>query len=188
MTPDLLHPSLEQPDVDPRPLLLAMNNPQSPRPEHALYPHPEGCAGHRLWTMLHEAGVRAGIAISKLDYLTRFDRRNLVSASVWSAADARRAAGGVLDAAGGRTLAVLGAATLKALQLPRRPWGVLSYSASSARPNDLFTYVLLPHPSGRCREYNDEAMRRLAGDVLLRMYLDGATFRSAPAEAIVSGL
>jgi hypothetical protein len=156
-----------------------MNNPLSSDPRHALYPHPPGCTGYRLHEMLAtEALLREPpVVITRQDYLARFDRRNLLNAREWSAADARRAAGGLLDGLGSgssaapatRCAAILGASTLKACGLPRPPqWG--AWRSYQWTPDLELRYCLLPHPSGRCREYNDPMMRRLAGLTLLNMY------------------
>lgn len=44
------------PDSACKPLIVGMNNPLSATPEHALYPWPRGCAGHRLYEMRAAAG------------------------------------------------------------------------------------------------------------------------------------
>lgn len=155
-----------------KPVLIAMNNPQSPyNRDHVLYPYPEGCAGHRLWRMLDEAahGPEYGFAITKRQYLERFDRHNLLYAREWSAADARRAADDLLPALRGRVAAILGTRTLKALCLVRPGGGNSWFTWARNRELNL-DYVLLPHPSGRCREYNDPMNRSIAGKTLLYMY------------------
>lgn len=151
--------------ADGRTVLLAMNNPISGEPEHALYPHPPGCAGHRLCDMLWEAAREAGalpdFGVCKRVYLRRFDRRNLLSAREWSARDARAAAGQLLPQLLGRRVVVLGVGVLDAMRLSRpTDWGRWVEEGG-------MSYTLLPHPSGRCREYNDPEMRRLAGRTLL---------------------
>lgn len=154
-----------------KPVLVAMNNPQSPLPTHCLYPHPEGCAGHRLWRMLEEAGRLHPDRhyISRKEYLERFERRNLLDSVVWDRSAAQAAAGALRERLRGRVAAILGQATRKALRL-RRPGGKRAWFLWDWDPELNLWYVLLPHPSGRCREYNDPAMCEAAGKILLQMY------------------
>lgn len=164
-----------------RPVLLAMNNPLSSDPEHALYPWPEGCTGHRLWMMLTTYAIEwHSVALSQHDYLRAFERRNLLSRREWSARDARAAATELTPLLYLRRVVVLGASTAKALELRRREWGAWT-TATDCDPGlfgnvkvvqlpKSFDYCVLPHPSGRCREYNDPAMRELAGRTLWELY------------------
>ena len=160
--------------MTPRPVLLAMNNPVSGDPEHALYPHPPGCAGHRLkemfWESARDAGVLPDAGAARREYLRVFDRRNVLSAREWSARDAREAGARLLPQLAGRTAVVLGVQTLAALGLPRPHWGCWIEWQQLGDPAPI-RYTALPHPSGRCREYNDPAMRRAAGLLLLGLYL-----------------
>lgn len=160
--------------ADDRPVLLAMNNPVSSNPAHALYPYPPGCAGHRVHEMLREEMARRGRphVPSRSEYLAAFDRRNVLSKPVWSQREARASGREVLRSLSHRTVVVLGAQTLQALGLPRGPWGEWAeWDAGDllAPRGDLSAsvrYCLLPHPSGRCREYNYPRMRALAGRIL----------------------
>lgn len=146
-----------QPDT--RPVLVGMNNPISRHPSHALYPSPVNCTGWRVWQLLQGADP----SISDEQYLLGFDRRNVLSARTWSAREARAAGAELMDEISGRTIVVLGVETCRALGLPRSPWAEwASHGATRC--------VLLPHPSGRCREYNEPSMRARAGAVLLEAY------------------
>src|ERR1700726_3647146 len=82
-----------------------MNNPVSTRPGHELYPLPDGCTGHRLWTMLH---ARTGATMRQ--YVDAFERRNLVRGREWDRIAARaRALEVVVELVGtGRTIVLLG--------------------------------------------------------------------------------
>lgn len=161
---------------DERTVLLGMNNNQlGSDPKYALYPLPRGSAGSRLFAMLRDAAADAGRSQPTMrEYVDAFDRRNLLAREAWSQTDARRAGGDALAALAGRRVVVLGAATLDALRLPRGAWGAWLVLD---RPADLMTgasspitYAALPHPSGRCREYNDYATRAAAGALLLGEY------------------
>lgn len=162
----------EEPSTDTRPVLVAMNNPVSSLPKYALYPLPEGCAGNRLWHMLADAAERDGSSVSKSEYLRAFDRRNVLSQKTWSRRDAvlsgRRLAD-ELTPPSSRSIVVLGIQTLDALgwRTHTRPaWGEWVPSLCERYPR----FCLLPHPSGRCREYNDPEMRALAGRRLMELY------------------
>lgn len=141
--------------VAERPVIVGMNNPVSVRPEHALYPHPPGCAGYRLWKMLHDyTGASRGV------YTRGFERMNLVT-GVWSTIRARERAERLRAEMTGRTVLLLGEEVRRAVGVDRlladpQLWcGV--------------TWRQLPHPSGRNPWYNDAANRRLAGAVLEEM-------------------
>src|SRR5215472_2876694 len=70
-----------------KPILLVMNNPLSVHPRFAVYPHPVGCTGYRIWQMLLEVDS----SITRSRYLTMFDRRNLVTGP-WNQGLARKKA------------------------------------------------------------------------------------------------
>ncbi len=142
-----------------KPVLLAMNNPLSTDPADALVPWPDRCTGWRIWRML------ADVADATQDqYVAAFDRRNLVAGQEWSPAAGRSAAPAVIKSLRDRTVLVLGAATIEALDLERNAPGWYA-------PGPLgMSYGWLPHPSGRCLWYNDPANRRLASMVLAGLY------------------
>lgn len=146
-----------------RPLLLGMNNPLSDDPEFDLYPYPAGSAGYRLWRLLPEGTSRA-------QYLAAFDRRNLLRAREWSAAEARRAAQALLPDLVGRLVVVLGTEVRSALGLPKVEPLSINESWLPGSPAQL-RWVALPHPSGRNLWYNNEANRLRASDLLERIML-----------------
>jgi hypothetical protein len=134
-----------------------MNNPLSSEPEHALYPHPPGCAGWRLWQMVHE---KTGATRSQ--YLRAFDRRNLLSTAEWNQVEAGRAGEAFTSAARGRTVVVLGEPTRRAIGLPRLLLHPLQWRG--------VTWRQIPHPSGRCRYYNDADARAVVVALLAELY------------------
>lgn len=147
--------------VDRRPVLLGMNNPLSADPAYALFPAPTGCTGHRIWQMLTE---RTGCL--RQQYLDAFDRRNLVDGREWDAAESLDAALRLMDDStlDGRTVVVLGDAPRRALGLKKRlieP--IRQYGA---------TWRQIPHPSGRCRFYNDPTARAVVALLLEELYLE----------------
>jgi hypothetical protein len=150
--------------ADGRPVLLAMNNPIAGDPRYALYPHPRGCAGERLFRMLAAEAYAAAELVTPRQYVRAFDRRN------------------VLPGLAGRRVVVLGVQTLAALGWARGEWGVWLWSSPGLLDDHLGTdYCCLPHPSGRCREYNDPTMVALAGRILLGEYRRSTTAAADPA-------
>jgi hypothetical protein len=69
---------------DKRPVLVGMNNPVSSDPAHALFPHPPGCTGYRLWEMLKTRIPH----VTRREYLDAFDRRNVVGHAVYNREEA----------------------------------------------------------------------------------------------------
>lgn len=143
-----------------RPILLGQNNPLSSRPEHALFPHPPGCTGHRLLELLRKRLPE----VTRQQYLAAFDRRNLICGRDWNNGDARIAAAALVAELrhGERTVLALGEAVRLALDLPRRLLHPIR--------RDGVTWRLLPHPSGRNRWYNEEFSRDVVSLILEEMY------------------
>lgn len=137
--------------LDARLVIVGMNNPLSDRPEAALLPYPVGCAGWRLWKMVNEV-----CGVSRAEYCRLTERVNLVSARAWDPYRAREAAAGLWSRLEGRRAVILGAATRTSLWLPQV--GPASWTVTSG-----VTWCSLPHPSGLCREYNDQIVRIVAG-------------------------
>ena len=143
-----------------RPVLIGMNNPLSDQDGHQLYPHPEGCTGHRLWMMLHERLPQVG----RRQYLDTFERRNLVTGVHWSTPLGRQSAARMSAEfwGSGRTIVVLGEDVRRCFGLPKLLVEPLVV--------DGCTWRQLPHPSGRNLWYNDAKNRKLAGLLLEELY------------------
>ena len=143
-----------------KPVIVGMNNPLSRRPEHALYPHPPGCTGFRLWRMLN---ARTGA--SEVEYLEAFDRMNLVSGAKWSQEAANVVASVLVEGLRGRVVLLLGVAVRRAFAVP----------PLLVHPQELYgvTWRQLPHPSGRCRWYNDPENRKVAEVLMQDLYVNG---------------
>lgn len=131
-------------------VLVGESNPYSADPRHALYPLPPNAAGGRL--------ARA-LELSAREYIAAFpDRRNLLARTAkWSAPLARCAADDVLRAAPlGAVLVLLGAKVSAAFGVDYRPALFLPRMAHVGTNVPRRRVVLvLPHPSGLCREWND---------------------------------
>lgn len=150
-----------------RTFLVGMNNPLSADPAFALFPHPPGCTGHRLYRMLHDH-----CGCSRSEYIRGFERVNVLESTDWSAAQARARREALRARLAGRRAVVLGAAPLVALGLRPAPvgrWTVL---------DDGLEYTCLAHPSGRCREYNSPDYRVAAGRLLAEEFRRGQSEES----------
>lgn len=145
-----------------RVLLLGEDNPQSSEPEHALYDYPEGCAGHRLRSRI--------FGLSSAAYLALW-RTNLCNPT-WSTPAARERAKQLLElkTAPWDTIVLLGSKVAKIVGYPQMPpfsscrLRLDTDGARFDRFGDAFApepgehqLIYLPHPSGRCREWNDPA-------------------------------
>lgn len=161
-----------------RTVLLGMNNPQSANPRYALYPHPSGCAGHRLMVMLVAAAERAGVdSLSPADYKEGFEKMNLLDSVEWSVASARKRVHEVVDHLRGRRVIMCGATVPKIVGVHCDQWCTWD-TAYSSIDRELFEFCVIPHPSGRCRVYNTPEMREEVGDLLLAEYRRGLPERT----------
>lgn len=143
-------------------VLLGMNNPVSSDPKFALWPAPVGCAGWRLWKMLEN-----GFGVTVRQYLSWFERRNLVSEREWSSAVARAAARELRPELAGRRVAVFGRQVWDALRLPRvTPLDGLTHGQT--------TLLYVPHPSGLSRWYNEPANRESAARAIMWLYVEAS--------------
>lgn len=143
-------------------ILLGMNNPVSSRPEHALYPYPPNCTGWRIMKLLQTRIPE----LTRRQYLTGFDRINLVNSKTWDKESAKVAARQLPSLYRGRTILAFGGAVRDALELPE----ILIHPLRK----DGCIWRQLPHPSGRCRWYNDPDCAALAASLLEELYITGA--------------
>lgn len=149
--------------TDKRPVLVGMNNPVSSAPEHALFPYPPGCTGHRLLEMLQSRVPTA----TRAQYLARFDRRNTMNHKLFNrklAADGARALHEEFWGSG-RTIVLLGKDTVAAFGIP--PLLIHPQVVGGA------TWRQIPHPSGRNLWYND-AQNKLLVSMLLEDLFNAA--------------
>lgn len=114
------------------PVLVGESNPYGGHPDFALYPSPDGCAGHRLCCKI--LGMRRAV------YMRVFDRVNLCDGP-WRIKEARAKA----DTLRCRQLILLGSKVCSAFGIPFKPWSTVG---------TLDPWVILPHPSGLCRLWN----------------------------------
>lgn len=145
-----------------RPLLVGMNNPVSMAPQYALYPAPEGHAGHRLWSFLNDF-----CPVSRQEYIRVFERVNLVVGD-WNKRAAAEQATRMRAELQSRHVVLLGTQVFEAFGHKR----VLD-QAPYADPNGLSfgcTYYQVPHPSGRNIWYNIPENRQRVGRLLSHLY------------------
>jgi hypothetical protein len=138
-----------------RPLLVGESNPYRNDDYYALYPDPENSAGGRLCFKIME--------LSTKDYIRSFDRQNLC-AGKWSLPAARATAdriklarhnGSSVDA----TVVLFGSKVCSAFGLDFKPFSWRQPLAGSG-----FPVVILPHPSGLNRIWNEPgAIERARG-------------------------
>lgn len=142
-----------------RPLLVGEDNPHSADPRMALYPLPAGAAGSRLAAHL---GLEVG------SYLDAFDRTNLCTGG-WNLREARASAERVLVARAGRgTLILLGARVCSAFRVPFKPFEPFELVRRVGARALVARGVVLPHPSGRCRVWNDRESAPRAKEAVAR--------------------
>jgi hypothetical protein len=134
----------------PRPWIIGEQNPYGADPRFALYPLPPQASGGRLCRMLE---------LTEEEYLAAFERRNLLTSAQWSAPAARAAANALLQGhPDADRLVLLGARVAAAFGLAFREglYEVRELPSPGAE-GPVRRALVLPHPSGLSREWNDRA-------------------------------
>jgi hypothetical protein len=130
------------------PIIVGESNPYGADPHYALYPDPPGCAGERLCHRV--MGLRRGT------YLSSFERVNLVQGPKWNAPVARTAAANIAaDCSKTRTIVLLGRKVASAFGYAG--WKGIVWRPGTAYAPDL-KFVVIPHPSGRNKVWNDRGV------------------------------
>ena len=138
-----------------KPLLVGESNPYGSDPRYALYPYPDHSAGGRLCFKVMD--------LTRREYLTRFDRVNLCTGK-WSMREAREAALAIMAARTG-TVVLFGAKVCQAFGVIRfNPFGFPSEPELVRKAGA--RYVILPHPSGLSRAWNEPGAFERARAVL----------------------
>ena len=149
--------------------LSGMNNPHGPHPRMALWPDPPGCAGHRLWQL---TAARTGA--SAMDYARAFHRYNLVQRGDFSR-NAARDRWHLIEPellSEFDTLVLLGVEVSQAIGLDIP---LLTITPSM---------ILLPHPSGRNRWYNDPVNRTVVEILMEELYTEATVGYSDGAAGV----
>lgn len=145
-----------------KPLLVGEDNPYGSDPRYALWCMPRHSAGGRLCYDI--LGVK-----DQIDYVRRFDRANLCLGK-WSAKEATARAGELQRSH--RTLILLGAKVCSRFGYAFEPFTIKQKTTSAAAavllgvPYEEWTFVLLPHPSGRNRMWNQPGAIERAREIL----------------------
>lgn len=164
-----------------RPLLVGEDNPYSLDPNMALYPYPERSAGWRLATEI--------LGLHRATYLEIFERINLCSGK-WSARQARLAAQAIarVRAMAPSAVTILCGAKVAAafgLEPATADHLVRAYRFGPGEHMLQGGYVVLPHPSFRCRLWNDDAVIYQVREGLARL-LPGIPFGERERDAAKS--
>lgn len=149
-----------------KPLLIGEQNPYQSDPRlaqrFALYPEPPNCAGWNLCCRIMQ--------LKKAEYLERFDRVNLC-AGKWSMREARAKAD-LLRNNPGQTLVLCGAKVAAAFGRKFVPFThdeTPDYYRPKSDPSFIAIrrrIVILPHPSGLSRAWNEPGAFERARSVL----------------------
>ncbi|MDD5302968.1 MAG: hypothetical protein PHS14_07630 [Elusimicrobia bacterium] len=129
-----------------KPLLVGEANPYGASPAMALYPLPEGASGDRLCRLI--------MRLKRGEYMQRFDRVNLCPER-WSQPQARSRAAELLAGANDQ-LVLLGSKVCSGFGLEYLPFTSGRFAGSDKQ------YVILPHPSGLCRTWNNDGAYDMA--------------------------
>lgn len=142
--------------------LIGEFNPYSPDPKMALYPIPAAGAGAR------GARVMRALDMSEDAYLSTFVRHDLLHEPRWSVPEARRRARDILRTSESR-MVLLGARVAAAFGLTPF-WGFCFQQRTVVLHGDVTRRVLvLPHPSGRSRAWNEPYARDRARAAFARL-------------------
>lgn len=155
---DASQAELDVPRSHPKVLLVGEVNPYGPDSRFALFPRPRESAGGRL---CHDV-----LGMREVDYLRSFDRVNLCVGS-WSLVKARARAEELL-AEPRAVIVLLGQKVATAFRVDFQPFTHSRLYALEPAPGRWYletepsllksrpvTVVVLPHPSGLCRLWNE---------------------------------
>jgi hypothetical protein len=154
-----------------KPLIVGELNPYGKDPALALYPLPRAASGARLCRLL---------GISGANYLRNFDRANLCVGK-WRKVDAVEEAGRLLDTP--RPFYVLLGRKVSDVFLRmgnKESFCVRRVTIRLAH----HTFLLLPHPSGRCREWNSQVKVAQARALMVTLLIESGLME-AVADMIV---
>lgn len=131
-----------------KPLLVGEANPHGGDPYYALYPAPDGCSGHRLCCLI--------LKMRRADYLREFDRVNLCPHE-WSLKVAKQRARELLSDGNRTRFVLLGSKVCSAFGVKYEPFTVVGVR------------LILPHPSGLCRTWNEPGAFRRARELIAQV-------------------
>ena len=123
--------------TDTLPLIVGELNPYSEDDHFALYPRPRNASGYRLATKI--------MGLTEMEYIRSFDRVNLCHIK-WNVHQARGRASALRFHGPYNRFILLGAKVSKAFGFEFEPF--------TAKMEGAKRFVLLPHPSGLNRAWN----------------------------------
>lgn len=143
-----------------KPWLIGEMNPhqkpgEDPSHKYDLYPLPRGASGHRLCKLV--------LGMEMTAYLRSFVRRDLLTTKKWSVPQARKAAGVVWAESKCAPLILLGTKVSAAFGLAYEPFTFVKRDAVVGDRRIL----ILPHPSGLCRAWDEPLAFRRARELVL---------------------
>lgn len=132
-----------------KPMIVGELNPYGGNPRYAMYPLPKWSAGGRL--------CRVIMGLQPREYIKRFDRVNLCVGK-WNRLDAYSKAEQILNSREDGVIVLLGQRVTRAFGANYRAslFSVIPYGVTMHR------LVILPHPSGKNRAWNDPLAVRQA--------------------------
>jgi hypothetical protein len=133
-----------------RVLLVGESNPFGGDPEFALWPDPPQCSGGRLARIL---------LMSDREYLRTFDRANLMVGARWTLRMARKRTNDFPH----HYRVLLGAKVTRAHGIEFKPFTRFE------------SWVILPHPSGLSRLWNDRDAAPRARDLVSTLVADASS-------------
>lgn len=148
-----------------KPLLVGESNPYQSDPRlaqrYALYPEPERCAG---WNLCYRV-----MQLEEDEYLRRFDRVNLCDGK-WGMKEARAKAARLeyeRHAEDHPIIVLCGSKVCAAFETSFMPFCFERRTPnSSLGQGPIYNYVILPHPSGLSRAWNEPGAHERARAVL----------------------
>lgn len=159
----------DKPRNDPqKPVLVGESNPYGADPKFALFPMPRNSAGARLCYDIMD--------LPRHRYLAMYDRVNLC-AGKWNMKEARERADGLRHIR--RKFVLLGRKVCDAFGIDFEPFTIQHRMTSAAVesilkvPHDEWAFVVLPHPSGRNRLWNDPSAFHKAEAILIEAKILG---------------
>lgn len=121
-----------------KPLLVGELNPYGSESRYALFPYPANSTGDRLCKKI--------MGLTRVQYVRSFNRINLCTGK-WDREAAESAAYAIKYDESLETVVLLGAKVCAAFGFPYAPFSIMLSKGK--------TFVILPHPSGLCRTWNE---------------------------------
>lgn len=143
-------PAPEAPPAPRKLVLVGEANPYGEDPRYALYDEPKKASGYRLRTLV--------LGLQRRTYF-QFERVNLCT-GLWTLKKARAKAGDLMLNHPEADFLLLGRKVASAFHLGKMPAFTVVGRSTGGK------FILLPHPSGLCREWDREGAFEQARELL----------------------